>query len=282
MLRSRSAGGDGKDDEGQERERGWRTTYVHGGIRERDDESNCVYPLHHGSFRAAGADASDCIFLLMTAPLPSARQLLLLLALLGACRDGESAGLQLPPPPAEFVLSAGDSSFWVSSAAGKVQLRGAPLELAVADGRIYELYVADDDRSYSDAVLVGQKVFRRDLATGDSLLLYRDTVVSHLARVYRRLHPEDRPLRPDDEPNEEPLWTATSTLALEEIAGPFVSYSLHTDVAPLAHQPPCRARHPHRPAGDPRRRDRQGAGGRGAGADARAALDARLRADLPR
>lgn len=158
------------------------------------------------------------------------RALVPVLLACAACREGVPAGVEPPPPSAEFVLSAGDSSFWVTSAGGRVQVRGAPLELAAAGGRIYELYVADDDWSFEDAVLVGQKVFRRDLATGDSLLLYQDTVVSHLARAYRRLHPDDRRLRPDDEPSDDPLWTATSSLELEEIAGPFISYSLHTDV----------------------------------------------------
>jgi hypothetical protein len=136
-------------------------------------------------------------------------------------------------------LSAGDSSFWVTSAAGKLRLRGAPLELARVGGRFYELYVTDDDRSFGDAILVGQRVYRRDLITGDSLLVYQDTVVPRLARLYQRLHPDDEPLRPNDEPNSDPLWTATSTLDLGEVAGPFVSYTLHTDVerddAPLWH-----------------------------------------------
>ena len=164
--------------------------------------------------------------------------LLLALLAVGACRDASSPAPP-PPPAAEFVLSAGDSSFWVTSAGGKIRMRGAPLELATAGGRFYELYVADDDRSYQDAILVGQKVYRRDLVTGDSLLLYQDAVVPRMARLYARLHPDDEPLRPDDDPSEEPLWTATSTLALDEVAGPFVSYSLHTDVeredAPLWH-----------------------------------------------
>ena len=75
-------------------------------------------------------------------------------------------------------------------------MRGAPLQLARVDGRLYELYVADDDRSYEDAILVGQRVYRRDLVTGDSVLVYQDTLVPHLARLYSRLHPDDRPLRP--------------------------------------------------------------------------------------
>jgi hypothetical protein len=158
---------------------------------------------------------------------------------LAGCRDAASSAAPPPPPPADFVLSAGDSSYWITSAGGKVRLRGAPLELASTGGRFYELYVADDDRSYEDAVLVGQKVYRRDLVTGDSLLLFQDTVVTHLAGVYGRLHPDDQPLRPNDEPSDEPLWTVTSDLAIDEIAGPFVSFSMHTDVerddAPLWH-----------------------------------------------
>jgi hypothetical protein len=35
------------------------------------------------------------------------------------------------------------------------------------DGRFYELNVTDDDRSYGDAVLVGQRVYRRDLENDD-------------------------------------------------------------------------------------------------------------------
>ena len=178
--------------------------------------------------------------MLASSLVPSRPSLVALACLaLAGCRDAASSAAPPPPPPADFVLSAGDSSYWVTSAGGKVRLRGAPLELATAGGRIYELYVADDDRSYEDAVLVGQKVYRRDLVTGDSLLLFQDTVVTQLARAYGRLHPEDQPLRPNDEPSDEPLWTVTSDLAIDEIAGPFVSFSLHTDVerddAPLWH-----------------------------------------------
>jgi hypothetical protein len=134
------------------------------------------------------------------------------------------------PPAADFVLSAGDSSYWVTSTGGSVRVRGAPLELARVDGRFYELYVADDDRSYEDAVLVGQRIFRRDLVTGDSLLVYEDTIVPRLARLYARLHPEDVRLQPSDEPNDDPIWRATTTIDLADVHGPFLSFSLHADV----------------------------------------------------
>ena len=169
--------------------------------------------------------------------LPRLCALPLLLAL-AACRPPSDADTP-PPPEADFVLAAGDSSFWVTSVDGAVQVRGAPLDLARVDGRLYEIYVTDDDRSYGDAVMVGQLVYRRDLVTDDSLLIYQDTIVPRIARQYARLHPDDTPLAPDEDESDEPLWTAASTLNLEDVAGPFVSYSLHADVerddAPLWH-----------------------------------------------
>jgi len=162
---------------------------------------------------------------------------LALLLAVGACRQpGPSV---VPPPAAEFVLAAGDSSFWVTSENGTLRVRGAPLDLARVEGRLYEIYVSDDDRSYGDALLVGQRVYRRDLVTDDSMLVYQDTIVPRIARLYARLHPDDAPLAPQDEESDDPAWTATSTVDLDEITGPFVSYSLHADVerddAPLWH-----------------------------------------------
>jgi hypothetical protein len=145
-----------------------------------------------------------------------------------ACRDVVPD--TTPPPDADFVLSAGDSSFWVTSEGGSIHFRGAPLELARVDGRFYELYVADDDRSYEDAVLIGQRIFRRDLVTGDSLLIYEDTIVPRLAARYARLHPDDVRLRPDEEESDDPLWRATTTIDLADVHGPFLSFSLHADV----------------------------------------------------
>jgi hypothetical protein len=169
--------------------------------------------------------------------LPRLGVLPLLLAL-AACRPTSDPDAP-PPPAADFVLAAGDSSFWVTSVDGAVRVRGAPLDLARVDGRLYEIYVTDDDRSYGDAVMVGQLVYRRDLVTDDSLLVYRDTIVPRVAHQYARQHPGDTPLAPDEDESEDPLWTAASTLDLEDVAGPFVSFSLHADVerddAPLWH-----------------------------------------------
>jgi hypothetical protein len=161
---------------------------------------------------------------------PVLRRALTCALLVGASACRESLPDTARPPEADFVLSAGDSSYWVTSKGGSVHLRGAPLELARVDGRFYELYVTDDDRSYEDAVLVGQRIFRRDLITGDSLLVYEDTIVPRLAARYARLHPEDVRLQPSDEASEDPLWRVTTSIDLAEVHGPFLSFSLHADV----------------------------------------------------
>ncbi|MEO7457085.1 MAG: hypothetical protein ABIY52_12555 [Gemmatimonadaceae bacterium] len=157
------------------------------------------------------------------------------------CRDLPSSRIDAPAPPAaEFVLAAGDSAFWVTSDSAGIHARGAPIELARLDGRLVELYIVDDDRSYTGADLVGQSVFRRDLRTGDSVLVFRDSLVPALAQEYAREHPGEHPLADDDEPDDDPELRATATIELGAAHGPYVSYSLHTDIergtSPLWHE----------------------------------------------
>ena len=145
-----------------------------------------------------------------------------------ACRNGNAPVIR--PPAADFVLSAGDSAYWVTTNTTGIQWRGAPLDLARVDGRFFEVYVVDDDQSFQGAELIGQNVFRRDLRTGDSVLVYRDTLVPHFAREYARLHPAATRLALGDEPDNEPAWRATATLDLGVTHGAFISFSIHTDV----------------------------------------------------
>ena len=168
------------------------------------------------------------------------RRLVALLFALASCRDtARSSANQSAAPAAEFVLAAGDSAFWVTSDATGIHSRGAPLDLALVGGRFVELYVVDDDHSFHGAALIGQRVYRRDLRTGDSLLVFTDSIIPALARDYARRHPDDEPIAPDDDVDDNPRWRATATIDLRAAHGPFVSYTLHTDIerdrAPLWH-----------------------------------------------
>ena len=118
-------------------------------------------------------------------------------------------------------------------------MRGAPLDLAIVAGHFVEVYVVDDDRSYHGADLIGQQVYRRDLRTGDSALVYTDSLVPALARAYGRAHPHDSPLTPEEDPDDNPELRATATLDLGAATGAFIAFELHTDVeragSPLWH-----------------------------------------------
>src|ERR1041385_5542242 len=91
------------------------------------------------------------------------------LAVLAACgRSHADRVASDPPPRGEFLMAGRDSTFWISTLDGNPRVRGEALVLARYGGRWYEVYSTDDDRSYSDAMLVGTHLYRRDILTGDS------------------------------------------------------------------------------------------------------------------
>jgi hypothetical protein len=157
--------------------------------------------------------------------MPRLAPLILLLAV-AACRRPHAT-----PPAGEFLVLAGDSTFWVHSGAEGIRARGSPLHLARFRGRFYEVYVTDDDRSYTDALIVGQQMYRRDLLSDDSALVFEDTTIANIARWYGRSHPSDHPLEEDDEPEAEPHVSAQSELNTIAQHGQYLSYEYKADLS---------------------------------------------------
>jgi hypothetical protein len=151
-------------------------------------------------------------------------------ALLTTCGRSPSTASGPPAPRAEFLISAGDSTFWVGSGKTGVRVRGSPILLARYGGRFYEIYLTDDDHSYPSALFVAERLYRRDIVTGDSALILSDTTVARIASVYARAHPDERPLAPDEETREDPPNSATAELEVLELFGPYASYEYHADV----------------------------------------------------
>jgi hypothetical protein len=147
-------------------------------------------------------------------------------SLLVACACGPAG----PPPAAEFLVAAGDSTYWVRTDTTGVRVRGSPILLARYGGQFYEVYVTDDDRSFADAAFVGQRIYRRDLITGDSTLVYEDSVVPGMARSYAAANPGARRLGPDEEPDDDPVTSSTAEVTVLDVHGPFLSYDHHVDV----------------------------------------------------
>jgi hypothetical protein len=151
-------------------------------------------------------------------------------ALLTACGRSQTASSGADAPRAEFLVSAGDSTFWVGSGPAGVRVRGSPILLARYGGRFYEIYLTDDDRSYADALFVGERLYRRDILTGDSTVVFSDSTVTRIAAAYARAHPNERRLDPDEETSEDPANSATAELEVVELFGPYASYEYHADV----------------------------------------------------
>src|SRR6185437_5629646 len=83
----------------------------------------------------------------------------LLIVMLASCQHSRAA-TRGDPPSAEFLVSGGDSTYWVATGSPVNHVRGAPLLLARYGGRFFELYVADEDLSYNDALLLGERLYR--------------------------------------------------------------------------------------------------------------------------
>lgn len=137
------------------------------------------------------------------------------------------ARTSVPPPATDFLLAAGDSTFWVTSGPEGVRVRGSPLLLAHYGGRFFEIYVADEDHSFSDAVFTTQRIYRRDLLTGDSDAVFRDSTVGMAARGYAAAHPYDRPLAPDQDAGDDPSTSVTGEVDIVDVHGPYLSYEYH-------------------------------------------------------
>ncbi|MEO7965584.1 MAG: hypothetical protein ABIT38_16875 [Gemmatimonadaceae bacterium] len=161
----------------------------------------------------------------------SARHLVLALALASAagCGGGKSRASS-SPPRASFLVVAGDSTFWVESAATGMRVRRSPLLLTQMNGEFHELYVAEDDRSYFDALIVGQRLFRRDLVSGDSTVLLDDTTLSSIAQAYSLTHPNESPLSDDDDVSNDPTTHATSETSLLDALGSFLTFEQRLDI----------------------------------------------------
>jgi hypothetical protein len=135
-----------------------------------------------------------------------------------------SCALPPPPPPvAEFLVSAGDQTYWIRSDNSGLRIRGSPLILARTGGRYYEIFVGEIDRSFPRALLSGERVFRRELATGDSAVIYDDTAIVHLAEEYHRQHPQTPLLGPDDDPEEDIDITAVGETDILNVLGPYIA-----------------------------------------------------------
>lgn len=125
-------------------------------------------------------------------------------------------------PPAEFLVATADSTYWVRTAGDGVRVRGVPMTVAYYGGGFHEVYVADADRSFDDAIITGERVYTRDLTTGDSTLVFDDTAIALIARHHARAHPGARALTPEDADPADPVLAARGETDILGVRGEYL------------------------------------------------------------
>ena len=131
-------------------------------------------------------------------------------------------------PESEFLLVSDDSTAWVHTSADTVVVQRAPLLVATLAGRLIEVYVADDAIDFDDATFLVSRVFRRDLVSGDSTLVYADSTVLREAMAFVRAHPDAERLEEDD-PVPEGVRAFESSITPLDVVGGTIGLEVHLD-----------------------------------------------------
>jgi hypothetical protein len=144
--------------------------------------------------------------------------LLLLLPLIGC-------SLPAPEPPlAEFLVADASTTYWVKSGPRGISARTSPLILTNADDRFYEVYVGEVTRSYEDAIFIREPIYRRDLLSGDSRILFEDTRISAWEKTYLQRNPDARLLEDEEDSYADVAVAATGESEILAVAGPYVLF----------------------------------------------------------
>jgi hypothetical protein len=132
------------------------------------------------------------------------------------------------PADAEFLLVSDDSTIWVRASPETTVVRRAPVSLLLVENRLVELFVVEDAIDFPDASFLVEQLFRRDLLTGDSALVFADSAVIREAVAYMKAHPDAERLDPDDAPSEAARSVESSVVPMDAVAG-MLGVEVHQD-----------------------------------------------------
>jgi hypothetical protein len=131
-------------------------------------------------------------------------------------------------PATEFLVVTDDSTAWVRTSADTVVVRRAPLLVAMLDGRLIEIFVTEDPIDFADATFLVARLFRRDLVTGDSTLVFADSSVLREARAFVNAHPTAERLE-DDEPASPSARALEASITPMNVVGHTLGLEVHVD-----------------------------------------------------
>lgn len=145
----------------------------------------------------------------------------------------EGADRRTALPDAEFLIAAGDSTYWVRADSSGLRVRSAPLLLAMHDGRLHEVRLSDDIADYEEAEFIRERLYALPITSDvapDSIVLFEDRTVAEAERRWRELHPDALPIDPEVEDAPEPISSASDYVEVIDVHGRWVSWSHALDL----------------------------------------------------
>lgn len=145
--------------------------------------------------------------------------------------DSRAPNAALMAPAAEFLVAAGDSTYWVRSNAEGMRVRSAPILLTQVDGRLFEIFIGDEGAEYPDASFATARLWSRAIESRDSTLLFADSTVLRELAAWRRAHPRESEIDPsaDDVPDD-PQTIVQDDIEIVDAHGPYLTFEHLLDV----------------------------------------------------
>lgn len=148
---------------------------------------------------------------------------------LGACSDRGKSRRVLPE--AEFLFSAGDSTWWVRSGEEGMRVRSAPILLTQVGSQLFEIFLTDDGAEYSDASFATTRLWSRALGKNDSTLLFSDSTVTKELAAWRKRFPSEQEVDPfDDNVVDDPQTVVQDHIEVYDVHGPYLTFEHLLDV----------------------------------------------------
>lgn len=159
----------------------------------------------------------------------AAAMVAVMLAGASGCRDGRGSKHLLPA--AEFLFSAGDSTYWVRSSEEGMRVRSAPILLTQVDDRLFEIFLTDDGAEYANASFATVRLWSRALGQRDSTLLFSDSTVMKELASWRSGNPGEREIDPsDDDVVDDPQTVVQDNVEVFDVHGPYLTFEHLLDV----------------------------------------------------
>ncbi len=160
---------------------------------------------------------------------PRRAAIVLLAVLLGAaCVD--RAPVASVPPEAEFLVAAGDSTYWIRSSSDGLRVRSAPILLTRFETQFHELSIVEEIIDFFDAEFVRERLFGYPVTSADSTLLYADDAVEQAMARWMSANPDETPIDASDEDAPEPESSAADFIEVIDVHGRWVSWAHAIDI----------------------------------------------------